>query len=209
MLHDCTPTRDMAAGGGRATVPYCGRCDELVGLDGFHVIGVERRPDALIVAVESAPRVEGCRMCGVVAVGHGRRERLLHDAPCFGVPVRLLWRQRTWRCPDRGCPAGAFSEDAPELAAARSKLTVRALWWAIGQLRREHATIAGLARQLGVYWHTLWDHVRPVLEELAADESRFEGVAAIGVDEHIVRHEALLFRMEVRDLHLLVVVAAG
>jgi hypothetical protein len=29
----------------------------------------------------------------------------------------------------------------------------------------------------------------------------------IGVDEHVVRHEALLFRMEVRDLHRLVVVA--
>ena len=40
-------------------------------------------------------------------------------------------------------------------------------------------------------------------------EGRFDGVTTIGVDEHIVRHEALLFRMEVRDLHLLVVVAAG
>lgn len=37
------------------------------------------------------------------------------------------------------------------------------------------------------------------------------GVAAqvIGVDEHVVRHEALLIRMEVRDLHRLAVVAAG
>lgn len=31
----------------------------------------------------------------------------------------------------------------------------------------------------------------------------------VGVDEHCVRHEALLYRMEVRDLHGLVVVAAG
>jgi len=29
------------------------------------------------------------------------------------------------------------------------------------------------------------------------------------VDEHVVRHEALLFRMEVKDLHRLAVVAAG
>jgi hypothetical protein len=34
-------------------------------------------------------------------------------------------------------------------------------------------------------------------------------VTTLGVDEHIVRHEALLFRMEVRDLHRLAVAAAG
>jgi hypothetical protein len=44
---------------------------------------------------------------------------------------------------------------------------------------------------------------------LIDDESRFDGVKVIGVDEHVVRHEALLFRMEVRDLHRSVVVAAG
>ena len=31
----------------------------------------------------------------------------------------------------------------------------------------------------------------------------------LGVDEHIVRHEALLFRMEVRDLRRFAVVAVG
>ena len=44
---------------------------------------------------------------------------------------------------------------------------------------------------------------------LIGDPHRFDGVAVIGVDEPVVRHEALLFRMEVRDLHLLAVVAVG
>jgi hypothetical protein len=44
---------------------------------------------------------------------------------------------------------------------------------------------------------------------LIAGPARFDAVEVIGVDEHVVRHEALLFRMEVRDLHHLVVVAAG
>jgi hypothetical protein len=44
---------------------------------------------------------------------------------------------------------------------------------------------------------------------LINDENRFDGVNAIGVDEHVVRHEALLFRMEVRDLHCFAVAAAG
>ena len=51
--------------------------------------------------------------------------------------------------------------------------------------------------------------IRSILEEAAADESRFENVTILGVDEHVVRHEALLFRMEVRDLHRLAVAAAG
>src|SRR4051812_27772340 len=32
---------------------------------------------------------------------------------------------------------------------------------------------------------------------------RFEGVRVTGVDEHVLRHAALLFRMEVRDLRAL------
>jgi len=41
------------------------------------------------------------------------------------------------------------------------------------------------------------------------DPGRLAGVRTLGVDEHIVRHEALLFRMEVRDLDRFAVVAAG
>jgi len=44
---------------------------------------------------------------------------------------------------------------------------------------------------------------------LIDDPGRFDGVTAIGVDEHVVRHEALLFRMEVRDLHRLAGTAVG
>jgi len=66
-----------------------------------------------------------------------------------------------------------------------------------------------LRRQLGTGWRTVWEAVKPLLQQAADDESRFTGVTTLGVDEHVVRHEALLFRMEVRDLHRLVVVATG
>ena len=101
-----------------------------------------------------------------------------------------------------------FVEQVPSLVRPRGSLTDRAVTWTIGQLRREHATIEGLARQLGTTWKTLWRAVRPRLAELADDESRLAGVASLGVDEHVVRREALLFRMEVRDHHRRVVVAA-
>lgn len=63
-----------------------------------------------------------------------------------------------------------------------------ALSWAIGQLRPEHATIHGLARRLKVAWKTLWRAIRPELERLDADETRFQGVASLGVDEHLWHH---------------------
>ena len=93
--------------------------------------------------------------------------------PHANARVQIVWRQRVWRCPDRGCERGTFAEQVPSLVAARASITTRAVAWAVGQLRRELATIHGLARQLAVGWWTLWRAIKPVLEGLAADESRF------------------------------------
>ena len=79
----------------------------------------------------------------------------------------------------------------------------------IGCLHRDTASVAAIARRLDVDWHTLWTAIKPLLANMAADSRSFEGVRVVGVDEHIVRHEALLFRREMRDLHRLAVVAAG
>lgn len=169
-----------------ATVP-CSRCDVLLGLDCVQVEAVEREAEVLTVAVSTPWQLMGCPDCGVVAPSRGRRLRILHDVP-GSVAVRVLWRQRTWRCPDPACPKGMFAEQVPDLVAYRGSITTRAVTWAIGQLRREHATIAGLARQLGTSWKTLWRAIKPELERLAADESRFAGVHSLGVDEHIWHH---------------------
>ena len=185
----------------------CARCDLLVGLEGSHVLDVTERRGTLRVVVESAPVPLGCPGCGVIAGSRGRREVRLIDVPCFGRPVDLVWRKRTDRCHEPKCATRAFTEQREDLAPARALLSARACWWAIGQLRREHASVAGLARLLGTTWRTVWRSVKPLLEEMAADPDRFAGVDSLGVDEHIVRHEALLFRMEVRDLHRLAVVA--
>jgi transposase len=191
--------------------PYCSRCDLLVGLDGLHVTAVEFDHDVglLTVRVESERTMVGCRACGVVASSHGRSEVTLVDAPCFDRPVQLVWRKRTWRCEEPECATRVFTEQNRDIAAARALLTTRACWWAINQMRREHASIAGLARQLGTTWNTVWSAIQPLLAAMADDETRFAGVTRLGVDEHVVRHVALLFRMEVRDLHCTVVVAAG
>ena len=167
---------------------YCDNCDLLVGLGGLHVLGVERDCDRLMVRVESAPTVMGCPACGVVAASHGRREAHLVDVPCFGGPVRVVWHKRTWSCREPSCPTGTFTEQVQDVAAPRALLTVRACWWAIRQLRREHASISGLARQLGITWRTLWRAIRPLLAAMDADPARFDGVRTLGVDEHIWHH---------------------
>lgn len=171
----------------RAGSVWCRRCDVLVGLEGVHVEDVERRPGLLQVTVSSPGGVTGCPGCGVVAVGRGRRRRLLHDVPGTGRVV-IVWRQRVWRCVEGACPVGTFVEQLPELVQSRRSITQRAITWAIGQLRREHATVSGLARQLGVSWKTLWKAIEPELVRMAQCERRYENVTTLGVDEHLWHH---------------------
>lgn len=92
----------------------------------------------------------------------------------------------------------------------RAKLSLRGMRWALEALVIDHLTVARVAAGLGVSWHTANNAVLAEGHRVLIDDpARFDGVRVIGVDEHVVRHEALLYRMEVRDLHGLVVVAAG
>ena len=154
-----------------------------MGLDGFHVVGVEQDPVGRVLAtIESAPTVMGCPVCGVVSHGHGRTVAELVDAPSFGRPVRLRWRKHRWICPEPMRAVGSFVEQDHAIALPGRLLTTRAIRWAIGQLRGEQASIEGLSRQLGASWKTLWRAIQPVLETAAQDESRFQGVSSLGVD---------------------------
>lgn len=129
-----------------------------------------------------------CPACGVVALGHGRHDVQLVDAPAIGQPVRITWRKRRWRCPDPDCVKGSLLEQNEQVARPRALLTMRTCRRAIAELRRENASVHGLAPRLGTTWHTVWDSIEPLLAAAAADESRFADVASLGVDEHIVHH---------------------
>ena len=167
---------------------YCHNCDLLLGLAGLHVTGVHREPGLLTVTVEAAPGPVGCPTCGTVAEAHSRRAVRLVDAPCFDTPVVLIWRKRRYRCREDECAVRTFTEQDPDLVRPRGLLTTRAARWAIQQIRREHASVQGTARQLGVRWRTVWSAIEPILAAAAADESRFAGVSTLGVDEHIWHH---------------------
>ena len=97
-----------------------------------------------------------------------------------------------------------------QAAEPRAKLSRRALGWALEGLAVAHLSVARVAEALAVAWNTANSAVLAEGRRVLIDDpARFDGVTAIGVDEHVVRHEALLFRMEVRDLHRFAVVAVG
>ena len=120
----------------------------------------------------------------------------------------LRWLMRIWRCREPLCPTTTFTE-SHDLAPPRTVLTTRAVGWATDALSQDDTTVSALARHLGVDWHTAWDAIEVEAKARTSDPARLQDVKTLGVDEHIVRHEALLFRMEVRDLDRFAVAAAG
>ena len=79
-----------------------------------------------------------------------------------------------------------FLEHSEKVCAPWARLGVRAVRWAIRQLRFEGATTCGLARQLGTTWNTVWSHIKPCRQAASDDPARFAGVRALGVDERHV-----------------------
>ncbi|MEQ4518742.1 transposase family protein [Pseudarthrobacter sp. B907] len=79
---------------------WCTRADALLGVEGVHVSSVTATAASLVLGVEPGEDVTGGPDCGVVSVGHSRRQVRLHDIPCFGRPVRLPWAKRLWRWQD-------------------------------------------------------------------------------------------------------------
>jgi transposase len=165
---------------------WCPRADLLFDVPGMHVLTVERQPERVVLTIESDADVGGCPQCGVVAVGHGRRRRVVADAPCFGIPVRLVWLARLWCCREPDCPIKVFTEQH-DLVPPRAKLTSRAARWATDALTVDDTTVSALARHLGVDWHTCWDAVEAEATRRLGDPARLVGVEVLGVDEHIWR----------------------
>ena len=108
------------------------------------------------------------------------------DAPWAGVPARIRWHKRRWICREHACQTVTFLEHDERVCAPRARLGVRAIRWAIRQLRFEGDTITGLARQLATTWNTVWSHIKPCLQAASDDPARFAGVRVLGVDERRV-----------------------
>jgi len=158
----------------------------LLGIPGFRVEAVVESEGELWVGVETTADVVGCPDCGTRAKGKGRRKTVVRDLPTGGRPVRLVWWKRRWSCPDPDCERGSWSESHPQIRP-RAVLAERARRWAFTEVGEKGRTVASVASDLGVGWHTVMETVRefgaPLVEELGLD-----GVTALGMDEHRWRH---------------------
>jgi transposase len=164
---------------------WCARADAMFDVPRMHVLAVAvDEKDRLVLTVESDQVEHGCPACGVLAVGHGRRVHVIHDAPCFGRVTLVRWLKRVWRCREPLCPTRTFSE-AHDLAAPRAVLTSRAVAWATDALTHDDTTVSALARHLGVDWHTAWDAIEIEAKARVGKKQRVAGVKTLGVDEHI------------------------
>ena len=153
------------------------------GADGFEVTGVREEQGEVVVWVVGAdPR----RPEGVLR--SLRAQRPVQGAPVGvfarrpGGPVRVRWNKRVWACPDPGCEAGSWTEQAA-LAGPRRVLTSRAVGWAVGRLEAVEGSVASSARRLGVGWQTLWSAVEAAALEAVAGPARVGPLAQLGFDE--------------------------
>jgi transposase len=135
------------------------------------------------VAIETTDELVACRGCGVRAALKDLAPVSFADLPAFGSPVRLVWVKRRWSCPEPACGAGTWTEQRPDIAPARAALTTRAGLWATREVGAEVHTVAYVARQLGVNWHTVMDAVAYWGQALIEDPDRVGATMAVGVDE--------------------------
>jgi transposase len=156
----------------------------MLGLERVRVLEVSRSGDGrLHVVIETTDELVACRWCGVRAEAKDRDPVEFADLPAFGSPVRLVWAKRRWECAEPVCGETTWTEQRPDIAPGRALLTAWAGMWATREVGAEVHTVAYVARELGVTWHTVMDAVRYWGQALDDDPARVGTTRAVGVDE--------------------------
>jgi transposase len=156
----------------------------LLGLEGVSVERVEQTGDGTrIVHVVTADRsASACPECGVFSTSVKQNTITKpRDLPYGEQPLVLRWHKRRWRCVERECPRGSFTETLPQVPWG-SRTTTR-LWAACADAVADGRNVAEVARSLGVSWptvqHAVDERAAAVLGEpvptpvLGVDETRF------------------------------------
>jgi len=160
---------------------FC-RLDEL----GLRVVGQHLKPDRAVLACRVERPDRWCRRCGAEAAARDTVTRRLAHEPLGWRPTMLVVTIRRYRC--AGC-GHVWRQDTTLAAEPRARLSRRALRWALEAIVVQHLTIARVAEALAVSWNTANDAVLAEGKRvLISDPRRFDGVAVIGVDEHVWRH---------------------
>lgn len=161
----------------------------MLGLAGFVVSAAVDLGDELELLVRSEQSEDFCRRCGALATLHDRRPHWVRDVPAGGRPVRLCWLKNVWRCESVGrdgsrCAPRTWTE-ASEHVKPRAVLSERAKAEATRRVGRDAHSVAGVARDYGVGWHTTMrgvvEHGAPMVD----DPARLADVDHLGVDETV------------------------
>lgn len=160
---------------------FC-RLDEL----GLQVTGQRLDGDCAVLACRVVDEDRWCRRCGEQASPYDSRIRRLAHAPFGWRPTTLQVTVPRYRCAN--C-RHVWRHDLTRAAEPRSKISRGGLRWALEALVVQHLTVARVAEGLAVSWNTANNAVLAEGQRmLIADPNRFDGVAVIGVDEHVWRH---------------------
>ena len=159
---------------------FC-RLDEL----GLEVTGQRLEPDRAVLACRVVDPDQWCRRCGCEGAVRDTVARRLAHEPLGWRPTTLEVTIRRYRC--TGC-GHVWRQDMTRAAEPRAKLSRRGLRWALEGIVCQHLTVARVAEGLGVAWNTANDAVLAEGKRVLIDDpARFEGVTAVGVDEHVWR----------------------
>ena len=160
---------------------FC-RLDEL----GLQATGQRVEPGRAVLACRVVEPDDWCHRCGSQGTPRDTVIRRLAHEPLGWRPTTLHVTVRRYRCAD--C-AHVWRQDTTAAAEPKAKLSRRALRWALEALVVQHLTVARVAEALEVRWNTANDAVLAEGQRLLIDDpARFDGVTAIGVDEHVWRH---------------------
>ena len=99
----------------------------LLGLEGLTVVQVvvDDAGGRIVHAVTAAEVPAGCPECGVISTSRkGRVVTFPRDVPYGADLVRLVWHKHRWRCQERLCPRGSFTESIGQVPA-RARITAR------------------------------------------------------------------------------------
>ena len=154
------------------------------------VVGQQLEPGRSILLCRVTDADDGtegwCRRCGCEGVARDTVTRRLAHEPQGWRPVTLIVSIRRYKC--TGC-GHVWRQDTSGAAEPKAKLSRAGLRWALEGIVAQHLTIARVAEGLGVARNTANNAVLAEGKRVLIDkDNRFDGVAVIGVDEHMWRH---------------------
>ncbi len=96
-----------------------------------------------------------CPGCGGEGVYRDTVIRRVTDVPVVGHPLRLQVRVPRYRCVNTACEREVFAHNTSRLARPGASTTRRCARYILRRLMIDRATVAAVARELGLSWDTV------------------------------------------------------